>query len=180
MDTTNDLMTIPEMSTVLKTDARSLGEVIDALSEAESTYAAITRRAAYSSDEGPVVGLRDHLPALTGAEAAAARVASASERNVRQILGQVATINRVVVAPEVEAAAAAKLPLLSRVIETASLPELRDRLKAAIVAGDVADQYILASLVPARLANEPPVGQATGRPEAVSYTHLTLPTKRIV
>jgi len=69
------------------------------------------------------------------------------------------------VAPDVEARAAAKVPILSRVIETASLPEIRDQFRGAVVAGDTASCYLFASLLPGRLAGDAPVGQATARPE---------------
>ena len=165
MESSTDIMTATEMATVLRRDERSLTEAISALEEAETTYTGRTRRVAHSSDEGHAVGLRDHLPALTAAEAAAARVASAAERNARQVLAQTATTTRMTVAAEVEAVAATRVPLVSRLVGSAPLTEIRDRLKAAIVAGDVADQYLLASLVPARLAGEAPVGQATARPQ---------------
>ena len=164
MDTTTDLMTATEMATVVKRDERSLAEALDALAEAETGYESITRRRNYSSDEGHAVGLRDHLPALVAVEQSAARVASASERNVRTILAQAATTTRMTVDAETEARAAAKVPIVARQIEVAPVTELRDQLRAAIVADDVATMYLFGSLLPARLA-ETPAGQATARPE---------------
>ena len=57
------------------------------------------------------------------------------------------------------------MPIVGRLIETASLPQLRDELKASIIAGDTATAYVMTALLPGRLAGEAPVGQATARPE---------------
>ena len=159
-------MTASEMRATLKRDATTLDDAIHDLERAETAYAGITRRVAYSSDEGHAIALRDHLPALAAAEGeAAARVASAAERNARHVLAQTATTTRMTVAPEIEAAAAAKVPIVGRLIETAGLPQLRDELKAAVIAGDTATAYVMTALLPGRLAGEAPVGQATARPE---------------
>jgi len=169
MDTPNngngDVMTIDQMQTTLKRDERSLTEAVSGLQAAESTYEGRTRRAAHSSDESAAIARRDFLPPVVAAEQAAARAGTAAEANIRQILAQTATTTRMTVSAEIEARAAAKVPILGRLIETASLPQLRDELKAAVISNDTAAIYVMASLLPGRLAGEAPLGQATGRPE---------------
>jgi len=168
MDTSTDLtdiLTVDQMGIILRRDERSLTEAIERVDQATTTYEQLTRREGQSSDAGHEIAKKDHLPPLVAAEADGARVASASERNARGILGQLTTTaTRMVVPAETEAAAATKLPLLARVVDSAPLTQLVAEFRAALVADDTAALYVLASLLPGRLANEAPLGQPTGSP----------------
>jgi len=65
-----------------------------------------------------------------------------------------------VVDPAVEALAATRAVLLRQVIATASIEQLRDQLKSAVVAGDQASAFVFAALLPARLAAAPATSEA--------------------
>lgn len=156
------LSTLPELRAALEGEQAALRDAEKVLEVARATYESATRLAAYS-DEALAAAQRHHEPALVEAERAAARAASDAQDTVRAILAQLPA-DRMAIDPATETVAASRAVILGQVIQTASLPQLRDDLRAALQAGDQATCYVMANFLPARLAAAPPPNEPN-RPE---------------
>lgn len=163
IDVSRGLVTLADMQQALRAESSALAAADRSLEAAQKDFATRTRRTYFLSDEAHAIAIRDLTPAMVAAEQAAARVAETADRTVRAILAELPA-GRMVVDPATEAVAATRAVILGKVIETAPLGQLRDELKAAIVAGDHASMYVYASYLPGRLAAAPAPNEA-GRPE---------------
>jgi len=157
------MLTLADMTRALALESAALAAATRDLEAARTIYDRMTRNDLASSPEALVIAQRDHAPALIEAERNSARGAEDAERNIRAILAELPT-GRMVVDPATEAVAATRAVILGQVIQTASLGQLRDELKAAIQAGDTASMYLYGTYLPGRLAAAPAPNEA-GRPE---------------
>lgn len=155
--------TLSEITATMNADLTSVRDAQDALEAAQRHYAQQTHRAYVTSDEAHEIAKRDCLPPLREAEEHAARVAAAAERNARGILKAIGH-DRIWIDPNESTVAAQRLPIFQQIVETSALPALRDELRAAIIAEDRPTLYVLATLIPGRLAEAPGPFDA-GKPE---------------
>ena len=160
---TGDVMTLPAMAAMARNDLAAVDAATRALAEAERVYGIATLRSMYLSDEAHEVGIRDRQPALHAARRANERAAEVAATNARTIRAQTASA-RLVVTPDEQIAAVHREPVIRRVVETGTLPGVRDELRASIISADRPACYLFAMLLPARLAAPAPPQEA-GRPE---------------
>jgi hypothetical protein len=153
--TNEPIMTREQMAGILNADRERVTTARRALETAQEQYALQTRRVNFISDEMHALALTEYLPDLREAETTARRVAEAAERNAREIRRQ-ASLTVLARDADETARAATLLPLVQHETANVALPELVDRVRAAIAREDRPAQYLYAELVPARLQGDDP------------------------
>ncbi len=155
-------MTLAEMTTTMRRDLSSIEEAQAAQKKAEDTYTYTTNRVQFLSDEAHEAAVRDHFPPVAAVRETSARAAEAALKNARRVLHQTEA-TRLVVTPDEQASAARQEPVIRRVVDTGTLPSIRDELRASIIADDRAALLVFASHLPDRLAKVS--DSDAGRPE---------------
>ena len=155
--------TLPEMTRQMDADLSAIAAAEHDLARGLEHYRDKTVRAGHASAEAREVAERDHMPAYRQVEQALVQVSDQAARNARQVVKAAATA-RLRLAPGDEAVAAQRLPLFQQLAATASLEQLADELRAAVVTEDRPAMYALAMTLPARLDVAPGPLDA-GKPE---------------
>lgn len=159
LDTGDDVLTAGQISGLLHDDAGRLGRAEAALSRARHDYDVATHESRYSTTEAHAASFKEHAGPLEAAERSAVDTADAVERNARAVLAQLRQASsQPALAPDDLTAAAARQGLVARDCATLSWPDLRDKMRHALLTDDLPAQYLFLQHGRERLATGDAVG----------------------
>lgn len=162
--TNPDVMTVTQMTSMLRDDGTRVRGAQRALEAAEGLYARATDRFYYSTDEAHQASFKEHAGPLAKAEDSATGVASAAEANARAVLAQIPG-DTITLDAAGMAEAATRQALLAHDAANLPLDRLMTDVRAAIAHDDKPAMFLYAKLVSQRLA-EPQARDAQERQQS--------------
>jgi len=148
-----DVLTLGQMGSTLSADLSRIESAQSDHAAASGTYAQRTRDGLYLTAEEQQAARVKYLPDLESKETALAGAARAAEANARIILQQ-AVSDRLVADQATQSAASAQQPLVVHLVDHSPLPSLLSDLRSALSVEDKPRLFLLAQLLPTRLAAE--------------------------
>jgi len=151
-----DVLTTAQIESLFATDTARLEQTGRDLAAAQFAYARATDPGNYFTPEAAQAALKEHLPGLESAEAAALRAATIASANARLVLSQTRSAGVTLASPAEYVEAEARRAFVSEDAASRPLAEIRDMVSQAIAVGDRPAMWLWHRYATSRVCTEDP------------------------